>query len=264
MEEKAIIPIVSGKVDARALHEYLDSKKDFSTWFSKKKRAAYLEEGKDYSTRWGESTGGRRSTNYDLTIEAAENICLLQQTQRGRVLRDFLLKQNKQVKDNELLSIPKVGLIIRILNVFKFQEHQIEAEEMHKDKFILSTKTRENVHKLFYEHRNELLGIDNEQLKKDLLEAYQNGLIHTSKAKNIRGRIALLDKYDLVRNAVVDYLLGTGASTHDALTFAETVKKIAQETKLEIRIKDETTLFQTKEGAETPLLLQLSGVKGIN
>lgn len=256
-----MIPIHNGKVNARELHSVLDSKKAFSTWFAKKVKSAYLEEGKDFLPMWEESNGGRRSTNYELTLEAAKNICLVQNTIDGRKLRDYLIAQDNKVQNNELLSLPKTALLIKILNTFKFADYQIEAEDMHKNKFILSARTKENIHKLFAEHRNDILGIDNEQLKKDLLEAYKNGLIHTAKANNIRGRITLLDKYTLIRNAVVDYLLSVGTNTHDAITFAETAKKIAEMTNLEIRIKDEENLFEHKQNVMTPTMLALQGVK---
>ena len=83
------------------------------------------------------------------------------------------------------------------------------------------------------------------------MDAFNKGMIHKPQAKNIRGRIALLDRYKLIRDAVADYLLSTGATTSDAINFADTVKEIAQFAKIEIRIKDEDNLFQEKINAKT-------------
>ena len=141
-----------------------------------------------------------------------------------------------------------------MLNTFKFAEYQIQAEDIHKGYFILTAKTKENVHKAFAEYRSDLLGINNNDLKQGLIDAFNKGMIHKASAKNIRGRIALIDKYRLIRDAVADFLIGTGATTFDALNFADTVKEIAEFAQIEIRIKDEDNLFQEKENVFPPLL----------
>ena len=142
-----------------------------------------------------------------------------------------------------------------MIETFKFADYQIKAEELHKDRFILSSKVKGNIHKLFAENRNEILGINNEMLKQELISMFQQGLIHKPQAKNIRARIALIDRYKLMRNAVTDYLISLQVNTHDAITFAETVMEVAKITQIEIRIKDEDTLFDIKENASTPLEL---------
>lgn len=255
----------NGRVDARDLHQLLDSKKSFPLWIKKKLKGAYLQENKDY-TKWvktpiDKGLGGRPSTEYELTLNGAENICLIQQTERGREIRDYLLSLHKQVENNEMLSLSKASLLVHFLNTFKYAEFQMEAEDMHRNKFVLSTKTRENVHALFYNTRNDILGIDKKTLANEVLKAYNNNLTHKATGKNQRERLALIDKYELVRCAVADYLIATGTSQHNATTFAQAVKEVAKETNLQIRIKDEDNLFQTKENAISPDLLELKGIK---
>lgn len=242
-------------VNARELHKELESKKFFATWIAEKIKQADLIEGTDFLPEKVKSIGGRPSIEYKLTIEAAKEICLLQQTPKGKEIRRKLIDLSTQVEEQKLLTVDKMVLVVKMLNVFKFGENQIEAEDLHKNRFKLTHKAKENVHKAFYEHRNDLLGINNYDLKTALLTAFQKGLIHKASAKNIRSRIALLDRYVLLRNAVADYLISTGVRAYDAINFADTVKTIAEQTETEIRVKDEDNLFQEKENVSIQKLL---------
>lgn len=217
----------------------------------------YAEEGKEFSSLGFKTSekGGRPKEDFILTISFAKEIIMLSKSKVGKVYRDWLISLDTKVENNELLSIPKVALLYKMIETFKFADYQIKAEELHKDRFILSSKVKGNIHKLFAENRNEILGINNEMLKQELINMFQQGLIHKPQAKNIRSRIALIDRYKLMRNAVADYLISLQVSTHDAITFAETVMEVAKITQIEIRIKDEDTLFEAKENVNTPLEL---------
>ena len=217
----------------------------------------YAEEGKEYSSLGLKTSekGGRPKEDFILTLQFAKEIIMLSKSKVGKKYRDWLISLETKVENNELLSIPKVALLYKMIETFKFAEYQIKAEELHKDRFILSSTVKTKIHKLFAEHRNEILGIDNDQLKQELISMFNKGLIHKPTAKNIRNRISIIDKYKLVRNAVTDFLLSMGTNTHDAITFAETVMEVAKITQIEIRIKDEDTLFDVKENVQTPLEL---------
>jgi len=217
----------------------------------------YAEEGKEFSSLGTKTTerGGRPKEDFILTLQFAKEIIMLSKSKVGKKYRDWLISLETKVENNELLSIPKIALLYKMIETFKFAEYQIKAEELHKDRFILSNKVKGNIHKLFAENRNEILGIDNEMLKQELISMFQKGLIHKPQAKNIRNRISLIDKYKLVRNAVIDYLISIQVNTHDAITFAETVMEVAKITQIEIKIKDEDNLFDEKENVQTPLEL---------
>ena len=250
--------IKENKMDARELHTMLESNRDFPTWMKEKIRQADLREGIDFTTSKGKSTGGRPSIQYTLTIESVKELCLLQQTPQAHKLRRELIELSNKVESHQLIDAKKAAFAMVLINTFKFGEYQLQAEELHKDRFTLTFHAADNVHKLFAEHRNALPGINNEELKQGLVDAFNRGLVHKPKAKNIRGRIALLDRYKLIRDAVADYLISTGADVRDSVNFADTVKEIAKFAGIEIRIKDEDTLFQEKENASAPLFLQLT------
>lgn len=215
---------------------------------------AYCEYGKDYSTFMSnEKKAGRFRQEYHIHIDFAKKLCMVAKTEVGEAVRNELVEVTKKIENRKLVGTKEAALIHTFLNTFKFAQYQIEAESLHKRKFVLTSKTKKDIHKLFAQHRNDILSINNEQLKSAMVEAFNQGLIHTHTAKNIRARIAYTDKYQLLRNAVADYLLSEGVETSDAINFSDTVKEVAQFAKLEIRIKDEDTLFEEKENAAKPL-----------
>jgi len=196
--------------------------------------------------------GGRPKQDFLLTLDFAKDIIIRTNSKAGTEYRNWLLSLEKKVENQELWNAKQIAVGYKLLDFFKFTENQLIAEDLHKQHFKstdfkLSNPFKEHIDKVFYNHRNQLLQIDNSKLKQSLLEAFNQGLIHKASAKNIRTRIFLLDKYQLIRNAVADYLISKGTNTHDAINFADTLKEIAQFTNVEIRIKNEDELFYNKE-----------------
>ena len=60
-------------VSARELHEKLHNKTPFKKWIDRMCEYGF-EEFKDFWTKMSESTGGRPSTEYDLSIDMAKQI----------------------------------------------------------------------------------------------------------------------------------------------------------------------------------------------
>ena len=81
-------------VSARELHEKLNIESNFTTWF--KRMCEYgFEEGKDFFPKMEESTGGRPSVNFDIAIDMAKQICMIQRTPEGKQCRQYLIDLEK-------------------------------------------------------------------------------------------------------------------------------------------------------------------------
>jgi anti-repressor protein len=50
-----------------------------------------FQEGKDYCSFLSESTGGRPSTDHDLSIPMAKELCMLQRSEMGRKFRQYFI-----------------------------------------------------------------------------------------------------------------------------------------------------------------------------
>lgn len=54
-----------------------------------------FEESKDFWTKMSKSTGGRPSTEYELSIDMAKQICMIQRTPEGKQIRQYFIDLEK-------------------------------------------------------------------------------------------------------------------------------------------------------------------------
>ena len=84
-------PTVSG----RELHEALEVKTAYKDWFPRMCEYGFSE-GKDFCSFLSESTGGRPSTDHQLTIPMAKELCMLQRTDKGKQMRQYFIAVEEQ------------------------------------------------------------------------------------------------------------------------------------------------------------------------
>lgn len=127
----------SNVVSARDLYEYLDLGRDFTTWF--KKMTGYgFEEGLDFTPVWGESTGGRPSVDYALTLDCAKEIAMIQRTEKGKQARQYFIECEKQL--NKPMDFYE--MMFMNLNRLKEQEVRVKAIESEVQHIKASIQTR--------------------------------------------------------------------------------------------------------------------------
>lgn len=83
-------------VSARDLHEGLEINTRFNDWFPRMVEYGFLE-GKDFYSKMSKTseTGGRPAIEYDITVDMAKQICMLQRTEKGRQYRQYLIDLEK-------------------------------------------------------------------------------------------------------------------------------------------------------------------------
>jgi len=89
-------------VSARDLHERLGIGSNFTTWFNRMVEYGFIE-GKDFFPKMEESTGGRPSIDYDITVDMAKEICMIQRTPEGKAVRQYLIDLEKAWNTPELV-----------------------------------------------------------------------------------------------------------------------------------------------------------------
>lgn len=70
-------------VSARDLHEGLRIETPFKKWIDRMCEYGF-ESGKDFWTKMSESTGGRPATDYEISVDMAKQICMIQRSEKGR------------------------------------------------------------------------------------------------------------------------------------------------------------------------------------
>lgn len=81
-------------VSARDLHMELEIRTSFKDWFPRMVEYGF-KDGKDFRSKKSESTGGRPSVDYDITVDMAKQICMLQRTEKGMKIRQYFLDLEK-------------------------------------------------------------------------------------------------------------------------------------------------------------------------
>ena len=92
-------------VDARELHEKLESKRDFSNWITDRLTKYDFVENIDFTTILLKSTGGRPRTEYALTLDTAKEIAMVENNEQGRKIRRYFIEVEKKAR--EMFEIPK-------------------------------------------------------------------------------------------------------------------------------------------------------------
>lgn len=81
-------------VSARDLHEGLEIKTAFKDWFPRMSEYGF-DEGKDFCSKKSESTGGRPLVDYEISVDMAKQICMIQRTEKGQQYRQYFLDLEK-------------------------------------------------------------------------------------------------------------------------------------------------------------------------
>lgn len=98
----ALIPVFTGTLsnstarlcDARALHAFMQVKRDFSNWIKGRIRKFGFEAGTDFLevfAKSGENLGGRPSIDYHLTLDMAKELSMVENNDMGRQARRYFI-----------------------------------------------------------------------------------------------------------------------------------------------------------------------------
>ena len=85
-------------VSARDLHTGLGIKTKFATWFPRMAEYGFTE-NLDYNTCYpnlgSENHGGQNMIDYQISIDMAKQICMIQRTEKGKMYRQYFLALEK-------------------------------------------------------------------------------------------------------------------------------------------------------------------------
>ncbi len=125
-------------VSARDLHMELGIRTRFNDWFPRMAEYGFKEE-RDFCSKKSESTGGRPPVDYDITVDMAKQICMLQRTEKGMEIRQYFLDLEKAWNTPEQVMARALRLADETVNSLKERckflggqivEHQKVIEEL--------------------------------------------------------------------------------------------------------------------------------------
>lgn len=109
-----LIPIFSGQiqdqsiqlVDARLLHSFLESSRQFANWIKERIEEYEFIEGQDFLTNLLK-TKGRPSTEYHLTLDMAKELGMIERSEKGRQIRRYFLEMERKAQRSVAQPEPK-------------------------------------------------------------------------------------------------------------------------------------------------------------
>lgn len=133
-------------VSARELHDFLEIGKDFSSWIKVQIDRCDFIENIDYQsfTQKGErEIGGTIRIEYALTLDAAKEISMMSQSEKGKQARRYFIECEKMLKG---INIPSY----QIEDPIKRAERWIEEEKQRQQLAIESKEIKEHLNKLIH------------------------------------------------------------------------------------------------------------------
>lgn len=123
-------------VNARELHERLESRSHFTDWIKARIEKYEFIEGKDYIQVYQKSLnnlGGRPSTEYHLTINMAKELSMVENNERGRMFRQYFIDCEERLQKQLPGSYREA--VAELLNALDREETQrLRAEEAERTK----------------------------------------------------------------------------------------------------------------------------------
>ena len=107
--ERQVGDAIVQTVSARRLYEFLEVKRDFSNWIKDRVIQCELTENEDYvcspnlANQSGRG-GDRRSIEYNLSTDAAKEIAMMDNREKGKQVRKYFIDQERRAKSS--LTLP--------------------------------------------------------------------------------------------------------------------------------------------------------------
>ena len=131
IHQPAIIPIATHNgqpsVNARDLHAFLEVGKDFSNWIKDRIAQFGFAEDLDFSPILAESTGGRPSKEYALSLDMAKELSMVERNEKGKQARQYFIACEKALRENPF-NIPQT--LPEALRLAADLSEQLEAKKL--------------------------------------------------------------------------------------------------------------------------------------
>lgn len=128
-------------VSARELHQFLEINTRFDMWAKRMIEYGFTE-GIDFCTILSESTGGRPSIDYALTLDTAKHWSMMQRNEKGMQARNYFIEVEKRAtKPLSQLDILAQSVQILQAQEKRMQQLEINQEEIKEKVAMIEAKT---------------------------------------------------------------------------------------------------------------------------
>lgn len=181
------------------------------------------EHMKDFAKR---QTKELAMDDYYLSIEFAKLVTLNSKSKVKLKYATWLLSNEDPAEESDLLSIDQVMAMLELSKVMGLVSCQTACEQKHLETY---EERNHGSAANWWNFRSEVLGYSTEHLRKAMLQQGKR-----PDGKSQRQMLMQLDKYEMVRTAVVDLFMSLGKSAEYAQKLGILAKTFAREMNVEI------------------------------
>ena len=139
MNEILKVDVDTQTVSARELHEKLHISTRFNDWFPRMCEYGFTENEDFYSKMSKTEDGGRPSKDYEISVDMAKQICMIQRTPEGKACRQYLIDLEKAWNTPEQVMARALRIADRQIEELKSHNLQLEQKiEADKPKTIFA------------------------------------------------------------------------------------------------------------------------------
>lgn len=118
-------------VNARDLHAFLRVGSAFKDWIARRIEDYGFQEGKDFCSFLSESSGGRPSKEYAITLDMAKELSMVERNDQGKKARQYFIDCEKRAQDpSRALADPAMLRHLLLENVEKVLALEAEVKEL--------------------------------------------------------------------------------------------------------------------------------------
>lgn len=131
-------------VSGRLLHEFLESKQDFTDWIKGRIQKYGFEVDVDFTIILGRSENNRQTTEYVLTLDMAKELAMLEGNAKGQQARRYFIEKEKELRAiKPPLTLPSYPEALRLLadEVEQKQQLQKQLDEARPDVELVAALT---------------------------------------------------------------------------------------------------------------------------
>jgi len=255
------------RVFGEEIHKAIESKnKNYPLWMGRMIDYADLQHNKDFFTILLKSSGGRPKTQYEFTLDAAKEICLLERNEKAKQIRRWLIDLSNKTENLELITVKQAAFAVKVINCLKYVENQKEAYKVHQTKFLAENMDICNpkyIYSEFAKYRANIVGWDKNKVD-EAIGKYLNEHSGYNRSKiektDMQTKLSVMDIGEAVRIACLDILYSKDTDEHLANRFSILCKNLAKEMQIVPEKRNESNLFREKEALDSVKELRMENL----
>lgn len=137
MNELVKVNFETQTVSARELHKQLHIVTRFNDWFPRMCEYGF-EDGTDFYSKMSKTseTGGRPSVDYEISVDMAKQICMVQKTPEGKAVRQYLIDLEKAWNTPEQIMARALDIAHKTINSLKEENLVMKPKAEYFDELV--------------------------------------------------------------------------------------------------------------------------------